>query len=100
MTTDRAAVVSDGFQWRPIDARTPRGCKLQLINRAAGVACYGTLGTVPHFWTHWAPLPTFADDPVHQHGEPETLGFLGWLLVVCCCLFFAWIIVRGALHLS
>ena len=59
-STDSAAVVSDGFHWLPIDARTPRGCKLQLINREAGVACYGALGTEPHFWTHWAPLPTFA----------------------------------------
>lgn len=64
-STDSAAVVSDGFHWLPIDARTPRGCKLQLINRPAGVACYGVLGTEPHFWTHWAPLPTFAE-PVPQ----------------------------------
>lgn len=60
-STDSAAVVSDGFHWLPIDARTPRGCKLQLINRSAGVACYGVLGTEAHFWTHWAPLPTFAE---------------------------------------
>lgn len=60
-STDSAAVVADGFHWRSIDAATPRGCKLQLINRSAGVACYGVLGTEPHFWTHWAPLPTFAE---------------------------------------
>ena len=61
-STDRAAVVSDSVSWRPIDADTPRGCKLQLINRSAGVAAYSTLGTHPEFWTHWAPLPTFPDN--------------------------------------
>ena len=63
-STDSAAVVSDGFHWLPIDARTPRGCKLQLINRAAGVACHGVLGTDVNFWTHWAPLPTFTDEGI------------------------------------
>lgn len=61
-STDRTAVVSPGFHWLPIGANTPRGCKLQLINRAAGVASYGVLGTRVEFWTHWAPLPTFADN--------------------------------------
>ncbi len=58
-STDLAASVSDGFHWMPIDANTPRGCKLQLINEFAGVACYGSLGTADFYWTHWAPLPTF-----------------------------------------
>lgn len=35
---------------------------MQLINRNAGVAVYGTLGTDPFFWTHYAPLPTFRDE--------------------------------------
>ena len=35
---------------------------MQLINRKAGVAAYGTLGTDPFFWTHYAPLPTFRDE--------------------------------------
>lgn len=61
-TTDGAAVVTDSLSWRPIDASTPRGQKLQLINRAAGVASYGVLGTDPGFWTHWAPLPVFANE--------------------------------------
>lgn len=54
----RTAVVDRRYHWRPIDASTPRGTKMQLINRDAGVACYGQLGTGVHFWTHWAPLPT------------------------------------------
>lgn len=64
MTTEdntRAAVVDHDYPWRDIDEHTPRGRKLQLVNRAAGVATYGSLGSDPGFWTHWAPLPTFRD---------------------------------------
>ena len=43
LTASRAAVVQDGYYWRPIDEKTPRGAKLQLINRQAGVAAYGVL---------------------------------------------------------
>ncbi len=55
------AVVDMHYYWRPIDAATPRGTKMQLINRAAGVATLGALGSDPGHWTHWAPLPTFGD---------------------------------------
>lgn len=58
-SSDKAAVVAPGFHWIPIDENTPRGCKLQLINKNSGVACYGSLDTEVGFWTHWAPLPTF-----------------------------------------
>ena len=61
--SSRAALVDKGYLWRPITPATPRGTKLQLINRGAGVATYGALGGA-FFWTHWAPLPTFADDGV------------------------------------
>lgn len=64
MTTEdntRAAVVDRDYPWLDIDDNTPRGRKLQLVNRDAGVATYGTLDTNPGFWTHWAPLPTFRD---------------------------------------
>lgn len=56
-----AALVDDTYYWRCIDQNTPRGAKLQLINRAAGVATYGSLATDPGFWTHWAPLPRFEE---------------------------------------
>lgn len=59
VTASRSAVVHDGYNWRPIDANTPRGAKLQLINKRAGVAVYGTLGTHTTHWTHWAPLPSW-----------------------------------------
>ena len=53
------ACVDTKYHWRPITADTPRGVKLQLVNKPAGVAVYGKLGTGNDFWTHWAPLPTF-----------------------------------------
>lgn len=55
----RTAVVDRTYHWRPIDASTPRGTKLQLIHKPSGVACYGRLGSKVDHWTHWAPLPTF-----------------------------------------
>ena len=49
------------YHWRPCDESTPRGVKLQLIDRhRSGVSVYGQWQTGSH-WTHWAPLPTFAD---------------------------------------
>lgn len=56
-----AAAVDYTYPWRTIDENTPRGVKLQLIDRSAGVATYGSLRTDPEHWTHWAPLPTFQD---------------------------------------
>ena len=57
--TAKTALVDKAYHWRKITPSTPRGVKLQLINRPAGVACQGSLGTHPGFWTHWCPLPTF-----------------------------------------
>ena len=62
LMASRTAVVQDGYYWRPIDEKTPRGAKLQLINRQAGVAAYGVLGTHTSHWTHWAPLPVWPKD--------------------------------------
>lgn len=57
----KAAVVDELYHWRLIDQHTPRGQKLQLINKRYGVAQYGTLSTDDRWYTHWAPLPTFKD---------------------------------------
>lgn len=54
------ATVDMDYHWRPIDASTPRGTKLQLIRRGVGVAQYGALHPKDAWYTHWAPLPTFA----------------------------------------
>lgn len=61
-TSDRAAIVDTTYHWREIDEDTPRGTKLQLINRRAGVATYGQIFGSDCFWTHWAPLPTFSKE--------------------------------------
>ena len=61
LTTDRAAAVSPTVHWLPITEATPRGVKLQLINKAAGVAVY-SIYTAGSDWTHFCPLPTFAPD--------------------------------------
>lgn len=58
--SDQTVAVDREYHWRPIDADTPRGVKLQLICKADGVATYSHLPSVPQRWTHWAPLPTFA----------------------------------------
>lgn len=60
--SDRTAVVDRTYHWLPIDANTPRGCKLQLIRKDDGVAHYGQLFSGDKHWTHWAPLPTFKKD--------------------------------------
>lgn len=60
-TNDRAAVVSPGLKYMPIDANTPRGSKVLLINKSARVATIGSVGTHETFFTHWHPLPTFED---------------------------------------
>ena len=57
--SDQTVAIDRDYHWRIIDKDTPRGVKLQLINKAAGVAQYGRLGTSNDFFTHWAPLPTF-----------------------------------------
>lgn len=55
----RAAMVDPGNHWRPITPQTPRGVKMWLIRKAAGVATTGTIGTHETFFDHWAPIPTF-----------------------------------------
>jgi hypothetical protein len=61
INSDRSAAVDHSYNWRPIDKHTPRGVKLQLINRTAGVAIYGQIQTTETFFTHWAPMPKFKD---------------------------------------
>lgn len=60
-TNDKAAAVDTSYPWLPIDKDTPRGTKLQLIRKPAGVAQYGKLGSNDDWFTHWAPLPTFKE---------------------------------------
>lgn len=57
----RAALIDKGYHWQEITPQTSKGAKMQLINRKAGVAVYGTIGSNEKYFTHWAPLPTFND---------------------------------------
>lgn len=67
--TTGAAVVNTQTRWIPIDGNTPRGTKLQLINKKARVAVYGVLGPRDDFFTHWHPLPVF--DDAEKQEAPE-----------------------------
>jgi hypothetical protein len=67
---NKTVAIDPEYHWLEIDKDTPRCVKLQLINKAAGVAVYGVYldpyCTDPYF-THWAPLPTF-----RKHNETTT----------------------------
>jgi hypothetical protein len=58
-TVTRTAAVALNQQWSLIDSDTPRGVKIQLISKQAGVATYGSLGSKNDHFTHWAPLPAW-----------------------------------------
>jgi len=58
------AVVSDDVYWKPIDANTPRGASMWLINRAAGVSQKGKYNPDDNFYTHWFPNPKFKKEEI------------------------------------
>jgi hypothetical protein len=63
INSSKTAAVDRNYHWIAIDKDTPRGVKLQLISRPAGVATYGTYTSAPNaHWTHWCALPTFSKD--------------------------------------
>ena len=60
-TADGAAIVTPDIHWKPIDALTPIGARMLLIEKSQGVAYVRA-----HFsndgFRHWLTLPTFARD--------------------------------------
>ena len=58
LTNDGAVAVAPGAKWRKIDADTPVGVKMLLINRANGIATVSVRRS-QDAWTHWYALPTF-----------------------------------------
>ena len=62
LNSDQTAAVSLEAFWIPIDAHTPRGVSMLLINRASGVLQKGQYTASDKFFTHWAPNPTFQKD--------------------------------------
>ena len=63
LTADKAAVVSPEYHWLKIDANTPRGATLLLINKSANRMQSGILTAGEKFFDHWAPCPTFPKAP-------------------------------------
>lgn len=62
LNSEKTVAIDKSYHWRGIDKDTPRGVKLQLINFSAGVAVYGVYNSLDRYFTHWAPLPTFAEE--------------------------------------
>jgi hypothetical protein len=62
-TTDGVAAVNTEVFWVPItpETRPPRGAKLLLINRDAGVTLIGQY-TEGSWFTHFAGLPVFKEN--------------------------------------
>ena len=58
LNSDRTAVIAPDVKWIPIDENTPIGMRMQLIERAQGVA-YTRVHHRGDGFTHWFPLPTF-----------------------------------------
>jgi len=65
INASNTAAVANNVHWIPIDQHTPLGVKLQLISRQSGIAVHGTCKVGELFYTHWAPLPTFAPNDTH-----------------------------------
>lgn len=61
LTADGAAAVTPNIKWLRIDKDTPIGVRMQLIEKAQGVAYTRTHFTDDGF-DHWFPLPTFEED--------------------------------------
>ena len=58
---DGTAAITPDVKWMLIDENTPIGCRMQLIERAQGVA-YTRVHHKGDGFTHWFPLPTFSKD--------------------------------------
>ncbi|ASS33942.1 hypothetical protein FDI24_gp165 [Acidovorax phage ACP17] len=68
----RSAVVNPKSHWLPIDKNTPRGCKVYVIRRPAGVATTGVVASDETFWTHWHPIPTFNPEEEYASQPPRS----------------------------
>jgi len=65
LTADRSTIVAPSVKWKLIDADTPVGVKMLLINKANGVASIGARRAQDD-WTHWCSLPTFDVDKIEK----------------------------------
>lgn len=62
LNSDQTVAVDPATKWIKIGPDTPRGVKLQLINKKYGVALYARYSAADTFFTHYHPLPTFDKD--------------------------------------
>ena len=62
ITADGAAAVAPDCHWIPVDANTPRGVSMWMINKRSNVAMKAQYSGDDKFFDHWYPLPTFKKD--------------------------------------
>jgi hypothetical protein len=60
INTAKTAVVTPNVTWTRIDANTPLGVKMLLINEFANSTSVGVITGRDTWWTHWAPLPVWS----------------------------------------
>jgi hypothetical protein len=60
-TADGAAIVAPNIKWLKIDASTPLNTRMQLIEKAQGVA-YTRVHHEGDGFDHWFPVPTFEEE--------------------------------------
>jgi hypothetical protein len=61
LNSSKTVAVSIDTYWIPIDEKTPKGVKLQLLS-IGGVAQYSVLQQDTSFFTHWCPVPKKPND--------------------------------------
>jgi len=60
INNSKTAAVNQSVYWIPVDANTPKGVRILLINSKNGVATIGRI-CIGDDWTHWQGLPKFMD---------------------------------------
>lgn len=79
---DGSAIVDPNYFWIPRTELTPSADgKVQLINRPAGCATYGTWSNRDDYWTHWAPLPKFRPEDMALPLYPSRESLKNMVLV-------------------
>ena len=60
INSDKTAAVSTDVFWMPIDANTPIGVRMQIIDREQNIA-YTRVHHKGDGFTHWFPVPKWRD---------------------------------------
>lgn len=59
LNSDQTVAIDPALKWKKVGPDTPRGKKLLLISKAAGVTQQGLWSPSDKFFTHYHELPTF-----------------------------------------